>query len=230
MPNYHTVLFDADNTLFDFDRAEREALRRALTERGYPFTPETEGCYLSINRELWHRFDLGEVTQDWLLVERFRRFVAEMGGGHDPEQFNRDYLRYLGEGAFLLPGAAALCRTLAPHCALAIITNGATVAQTGRFERCEIRDCFSYLFISQQLGCRKPQREYFQKVFQTMGLAGPEGVVVVGDNLLSDIQGGINAGTDTVWYNPAGAPLRSDIRPTYIVSRLEEIVPIILGG
>ncbi len=229
MPNYHTVLFDADNTLFDFDRAEREALRRALTERGYPFTPETEECYLSINRALWHRFDLGEVTQDWLLVERFRRFEAAMGGQHDPEQFNRDYLSYLGQGAFLLPGAEALCRALAPRCTLAIITNGATAAQRGRFERCAVRDCFSHLFISQELGCRKPERAYFDKVFAGMGLSGPEGVVVVGDNLLSDIRGGMDAGTDTIWYNPAGAAAPDDIRPTYTVSAFPEIARIILG-
>ena len=76
MQRYHTVLFDADNTLFDFDRAEHEALGRALRERGYPDDDATRETYLAINRELWRRFDLGEADQDWLLVERFR--LAEL--------------------------------------------------------------------------------------------------------------------------------------------------------
>ena len=229
MPRYHTVLFDADNTLFDFDRAERHALQRALEERGYPFTPEVEERYLSINRALWHQFDLGQVTQEFLLVERFRRFEEAMGGSHDPVRFNRDYLTYLGEGAFLLPGAEALCRELAPHCTLAIITNGATIAQKGRFARSAVRDCFSYLFISQELGCRKPEKAFFDKVFAAMGLTDLRDAVVVGDNLLSDIQGGINAGVDTIWYNPGGAVCPDPVRPTYTASDFSAIRSLILG-
>ena len=229
MPNYHTVLFDADNTLFDFDRAERRALQLALEERGYPFNDETEGLYLSLNRALWHRFDLGEVTQDFLLVERFRQFEQAMGGHHDPERFNRDYLAHLGEGAYLLPGAEALCRALAPHCTLSIITNGATAAQKGRFQRSAIRDCISHLFISQEMGCRKPERVYFDKVFQALGLQGPEGVVVVGDNLLSDILGGIRAGTDTIWYDPKGTPGDPDITPTHTARDFQTVQRLILG-
>ena len=80
MPRYDTVLLDADNTLFDFDAAEHAALRRALEERGYPFTPETEALYLDINRPLWAAFDRGEVTQDFLVVERFRLLVERLGG------------------------------------------------------------------------------------------------------------------------------------------------------
>ena len=80
MPRYDSVLLDADNTLFDFDAAEHTALRRALEERGYPFTPETEALYLDINRPLWAAFDRGEVTQDFLVVERFRLLVERLGG------------------------------------------------------------------------------------------------------------------------------------------------------
>ena len=229
MPRYDTVLFDADNTLFDFDQAERSALRRVLESRGYPFTPETEACYLEINRALWHQFDLGQVSQSFLLVERFRQFQAVMGGDHDPVRFNEDYLACLGEGAFLLPGAEELCRALMPCCTLAIITNGATMAQKGRFARSAIRDCFSYLFISQELGCRKPEKEFFDRVFSAMGLTDLSRVVVVGDNLLSDIQGGNNAGVDTIWYNPEHLPVNDLACPKYIASDFTQIRSLILG-
>ena len=229
MPRYHTVLFDADNTLFDFDRAEYEALCRVLRERGYPDDERTRETYLSINRELWRRFDRGEVSQDWLLVERFRRFEAAMGGHHDPEQFNRDYLTHLGEGAFLLPGAEELCRTLAAQCTLAIVTNGATIAQTGRFARSGLAPYFKGLFISQELGCRKPERAFFDQVLQRLGVTDRADTVVVGDNLLSDIQGGINAGLDTIWYCPGGAQPPGDIIPTYTTENYAQVAAIILG-
>ena len=229
MQRYHTVLFDADNTLFDFDRAEHEALGRALRERGYPDDDATRETYLAINRELWRRFDLGEADQDWLLVERCRRFEAAMGGHHDPERFNRDYLTYLGEGAFLLPGAMELCRTLSERCTLAIVTNGATIAQTGRFARSGLAPYFKGLFISQELGCRKPERAYFDTVLSRLGVADRRDTVVVGDNLRSDIQGGINAGLDTIWYHPGGGGPEEEIGPTHTAEKYGQVAALILG-
>ena len=124
MPRYEVVLFDADHTLFDFDRAEREALRQTLEEAGLPADGETEARYLSINRALWNRLDRGEVRREWLVVERFAALLRALGRTGDAAALNRAYLDHLGEGSYLLPGAQALCRALAPRCTLAIVTNG----------------------------------------------------------------------------------------------------------
>ena len=120
MPRYEVVLFDADHTLFDFDRAEREALRQTLEEAGLPADGETEARYLSINRALWNRLDRGEVRREWLVVERFAALLRALGRTGDAAALNRAYLDHLGEGSYLLPGAQALCRALAPRCTLAI--------------------------------------------------------------------------------------------------------------
>ena len=112
MPRYDIVFLDADNTLFDFDAAEHAALRLVLEERGYPATPETEALYLGFNRDLWSAFDRGEVTQEFLLVERFRLLTRALGGTDDPAAFNRDYLSHMAACSRLLPGAEALCRDL----------------------------------------------------------------------------------------------------------------------
>ncbi|UQT49796.1 noncanonical pyrimidine nucleotidase, YjjG family [Flavonifractor plautii] len=113
MPRYEVVLFDADHTLFDFDRAEREALRQTLEEAGLPADGETEARYLSINRALWNRLDRGEVRREWLVVERFAALLRALGRTGDAAALNRAYLDHLGR-AYLLPGAQALCRALAP--------------------------------------------------------------------------------------------------------------------
>ena len=125
MPRYDIVFLDADNTLFDFDAAEHAALRLVLEERGYPATPETEALYLGFNRDLWSAFDRGEVTQEFLLVERFRLLTRALGGTDDPATFNRDYLSHMAACSRLLPGAEALCRDLVRGgCRLALATNG----------------------------------------------------------------------------------------------------------
>lgn len=227
MARYDYVLFDADNTLFDFDEAERRALRRVLEGRGIRLTPELDERYHAINRGLWARFDRGEVRQDWLLVERFAVFLRELGSGLDPDALNRDYLRELGACGVLLPGAEELCRSLSGVCTLAIVTNGASVAQRGRFFNSPIREMFSGLFISEELGYQKPQREFFDVTCRDLGIFDRSRAVVVGDNLRTDIQGGINAGLGTIWYNPgrlAGDPAISPVWEAGSFGAIEQII------
>ena len=229
MRRYDFVLLDADNTLFDFDRAEHEALKRAMEERGYPFTEESEALYLSINRALWEAFDRGEAEQKWLVVERFRRLDAALGGSNDPETFNRDYLTYLGQGAYLLPGALELCRELkAAGCTLAIATNGVARVQHARMDTSPLAQLIDGLFISEELGAQKPQSGFFQPMLERLGIADKSRCLMVGDNLRSDILGGLNAGLPTAWYNPHNKPNDTGIQPAFTVRDYKELKDLIL--
>lgn len=230
MKRYDFVLFDADNTLFDFDRAEHEALKRAMEERGYPFTPENERLYLGINRALWEAFDRGEVTQDWLTVERFRRLDAALGGRNDPEAFNRDYLTYLGQGAYLLDGAEDLCRSLhQAGCVLALATNGVARVQHARMAASPLAPYFPHLFISEEVKAQKPQREFFEPMLETLAVTDKSRCLMVGDNLRSDILGGLQAGLPTAWYNPKGLPNTTDIHPAFTISDYNELKDLIIS-
>ena len=229
MPRYDVILFDADNTLFDFDRAEAEALRATLARYGLPVTARSVAAYLAINRELWARFDRGEVSREWLVVERFARLLRTLGRPGDPAAMNRAYLTRLGEGAFLLPGAEALCRALAPRCTLAIVTNGVALAQRARFEASPLRDVVPWLFISEEVGASKPDPAFFAPVLRALGEPDRARVLMVGDNLLTDIRGGINAGLDTAWFNPNHLPGGPDVRPTWEVDGFPALEALILG-
>lgn len=229
MRRYDHIILDADNTLFDFDRAEHEALKRAVTERNYPFTPEVEQLYLSINRALWADFDRGFGSQAWLTVERFRRFNAALGLQNDPERFNRDYLSYLGQCAVLLPGAEALCKALhEAECVLSIATNGVARVQRARLEISPLQPYISHLFISEELGAQKPLPGFFQPMLTALDIPDKSRCLMVGDNLNSDIRGGQDAGLDTAWYNPRNLPLTGDIRPTYHITDYDQLKDLIL--
>ena len=231
MTRYDFVLFDADNTLFDFDRAEHLALGETLEGYGIPFTPEHEALYLRINRALWDAFDRGEVSQDQLVAERFAAFLQQAGypGRAEAGEMNRAYLAALARQGCLLPGAEALCAALAPCCTLAIITNGVSSAQRGRYDRSPIRRYVPHLFISQELGFRKPQREFFQRVFDALGIRDLRRAVVVGDSLAADIQGAVNTGVDSIWYNPHGRPAPAAPVPTHTAASFAEVRALILG-
>lgn len=233
MPRYDTVLLDADNTLFDFDAAEEAALARALGAWGCPLDPQVLSRYLEINRDLWAAFDRGEVEQDHLLVERFRLLGEALGRPWDPSAVNDAYLTALGEESRLLPGAEALCRSLKEAgCRLALATNGAARVQHARLEGSPLRDLFSGVFISGEMGVQKPQRAFFDRALEALGETDRRRAVMVGDDLGSDIRGGIGAGLDTIWYAPRGQAAPADLAPTYIARDFEEIRAIILeeGG
>ena len=220
MLKYDYILLDADGTLFDFDRAEHQALQGVLEAHGYPFSPQVEARYQAINSALWAQFSTtgaGQGFQDYLVVERFAALLRELGEEGDPAQLNREYLTRLGENGQLLPGAEEFCRKLAGHAQLAIVTNGVASVQRSRLAASPIGPLFEHVFISQELGVQKPHREFFDQVCDRLGITRRDRAVVVGDSLSSDIQGGINAGIDTVWFNPQHRPLDPAVLPTWQV-------------
>lgn len=223
---YRVVLLDADNTLFDFDEAERRSLRHSLEARGGVYNGETLALYLSINRPLWEALHRGEVDQETLVVERFRRFGGELGLTCDPAEWNREYLAGLGDCAALLPGAEELLEVLKPHCRLALATNGVAEVQRRRLAQSPIAPYFEGVFISGEMGVRKPDRDFFDRILAEMKADRGE-TVMVGDTLSSDIQGAVNASIDSIWYSPEGglSPL-----PTYRAESLERVAELILGG
>ena len=227
---YDYLLFDADNTLFDFDRAEERALQATLEFFGYPLDSDTRELYRTINRVLWRRLDLGEISREALVVERFALFDRAMGGSRDAAALNRFYLDRLSEGAELLPGAEALCRSLAPRATLALVTNGVARAQRGRLARSALAGLFPYVFISEEVGWQKPQREFFSHVCSAMAIRDRRRAVVIGDNLVSDVQGGLQSGLDAVLFNPNGLPNPTQVRPTWEARSFSALEDYLCGG
>lgn len=229
MPRYDVILLDADMTLLDFERSEREALRRVLLHWGLTPTEEVENTYSKINHALWDAFARGEVDQDFLVVERFDALARVYHMDWDSRQVNREYLNTLGEEGYLLPGAMDFClRLKEAGLTLAIATNGLPAAQRGRYTGTGLDRVIPHIFISMELGVAKPRPEYFQKVLEALAITDRSRVVMVGDSLASDIMGGNRAGIDTVWYNPKGLPLTGGAQPTYTVSGYDEICGILL--
>ncbi len=227
---YTHVLFDADDTLFDFQGACRIALGQtvlAMTGREVPGAFEK---YEVSNRRWWDNFEQGKVTMDQLSTGRFVDFTADMGFENTgtPEQWRDEYQKNLGSCPLLVEGADELCHRLKGRCRMYIVTNGIAAVQRDRMSRSVLKDCFEELFISQELGCRKPQKEYFDIVLSRLGDVKKENILVVGDSLSSDIRGGIAAGLDVCWYNPHGKD-SGDLQPRYTVSRLDEIEAVIFG-
>lgn len=224
---YPYLLFDADNTLFDFDQAERNAHLLLCRAHGLAFSEEGYQLYHKCNADLWRDFDRGLCTKEYLLVERFRRYLAITGERADPEALNRDHLRALGEGAMLLPGAEELCRVLSRDHRLYLLTNAVASVQKTRFANSAIAPYFQGVFISEEVGVGKPDPAYFDYVFHAVPGLARDNALVIGDSLTSDIQGANNAGLPCYWFNPKGQPRPQGLRIDYEIRTLEELYAIV---
>ena len=82
MMRYETLLFDADQTLLDFHRSEREALIAALMQMGVRASEEMIRIYSEINLATWKRLERGEITKAALRTVRFAAgsFLPVVGG------------------------------------------------------------------------------------------------------------------------------------------------------
>lgn len=224
---YPYLLFDADNTLFDFDQAERNAHLLLCRAHGLAFSEEGYQLYHKCNADLWRDFDRGLCTKEYLLVERFRRYLAITGERANPEALNRDHLRALGEGAMLLPGAEELCRVLSRDHRLYLLTNAVASVQKTRFANSAIAPYFQGVFISEEVGVGKPDPAYFDYVFHAVPGLARDNALVIGDSLTSDIQGANNAGLPCCWFNPKGQPRPQGLRIDYEIRALEELYAIV---
>jgi 2-haloacid dehalogenase len=222
---YTWLLFDADDTLFDFPRAEANALQWTLEQSGLPFRPEFTSLYARFNQQVWQQFERGEVTSLELRVKRFRLFfdAAQLNG--DPQTVSPLYLQNLSLGTDLLDGAEKVVRTLKADYHLALVTNGLKDVQRPRLESSNLRDCFEKVIISEEVGVAKPSRGYFDAVFCEIGQPPKESVLIIGDSLTSDMKGGLDYGLDTCWYNPKGKT--SELPVTYQIMHLTELLSLL---
>ncbi len=228
MLNYRWLLFDADDTLFDFHSAQDFSLTKTLVHFGLEPTPERKDRFKAINAGLWADFDRGRITQEALVVERYARFLAQEGVEGDPAAWNEFGLRTLSENPVLLPGAERLCRNLSEKYILALITNGVPYVQRARLEASPIARYFGdRVYISGEMGCRKPEKQFFNMVLEDLGATRHKSqVLVVGDSLSSDITGAFNARLDSVWLHwPNAKP--GAVKPTYEVENLAQLAKLL---
>lgn len=223
---YTWLLFDADNTLFDFNLAEVKALASSFAEFGYPYNGRTGDTYRTINQQIWQQMEQGEITQDDLRTARFSRLFEAVGIQGDPEPFGAAYLRHLANCGDLIDGTEAAIQQLSQHVQMAIITNGLSDVQRPRLAASPLKNYFDIVVISDEVGHAKPDPRIFDSAFAAMGQPTKEEVLIIGDSLSSDMQGGVNYQIDTCWFNPQGKT-HNGLTLTYEIQQLSELLTIL---
>ena len=219
---YCGFIFDADNTLFDFDHCEAEALREALSPI-LAATPEMIDAYRRINGTLWQQYEKRQTNAENVKVERFRLLLEQVGLRADAEELSSRYLSSLARKHYLMPHAVTILEYLHRRAMLALVTNGLTFVQKSRIARAELEVFFNEVLISEEIGLAKPNAEIFLLAARRLDLR-PHDILVVGDSPFSDIQGAHAAGMDACWFSPTprGYP-RECTPPEMVVSDLLDL-------
>lgn len=230
MAYYTCVLLDVDNTLLDFDAAERHALMDTLCHYELPHDAHAIETYHKINRELWDNLAKGQITRNKLFAVRFSLLKEALGlpSEGDSREMSEFYSDQLATHADLLPGVLPFLEELSEVATLAIVSNGAAKVQNPRIEASGIYRYMDGIYISEKVGVSKPAAKIFDFALKDLGVTDRSRVLMVGDDLLADIKGGLNAGLDTCWVNFARGENKTGIDPKYMIHSFEELYPIVM--
>ncbi|MBP5163514.1 MAG: YjjG family noncanonical pyrimidine nucleotidase [Spirochaetales bacterium] len=223
------ILWDLDNTLLDPRPPERLAIRKCFRDLDLgECTDEMLDAYPAINNKWWTMCEKGEKTKDEILVGRFQEFLSVFGRPVDKAaDFLADYMDSLGDNIFPIPGALETLRFLKGKVKQYILTNGVWASQRKKLCNSGIIDIVDDVFVSEDIGFEKPEKEIYDLVLDKLGCFDRSEVMMVGDSLTTDILGGNNAGILCCWFNPKHKKRPSDLRIDYEIDEIRQLLPIL---
>ncbi len=219
------LLIDVDDTLLDFTGGERVAITKTLSHFCLPTDEETIEAYRHFNDELWKAYEQRKVSKPELVVKRFEMLLERLNvvGKITPEEMNVEYFNNLQNQHDYKEGASEFIDKISEYYRIILITNGTTQIQNARLRDSKLINRVESVFISEQLGTRKPEKAYFEIVANSVENFDKSDCVLVGDSLTSDILGGKNYQIKTVWFNPNHKPASKDIIPDKTVYSFDEL-------
>ena len=222
---YKFLLFDLDHTLLDFDAAEDVALTQLLKEEGVTDIQAYKDYYVPMNKALWKDLELKKITKQELVNTRFSKLFEHFGIEKDGTYLANRYQFFLAQQGQVFSGAMELLDNLIDRgYELYAATNGITAIQTGRLAQSGLAPYFNQVFISEQLQTQKPDALFYERIGQQITGFDKEKALMIGDSLTADIQGGNNAGIDTIWYNPNHMENKTQAQPTYEVDSYQSLL------
>lgn len=225
---FKVILWDIDGTLLDFNKAEGIALDRCFKHFSLgAFNEDLHQSYHLINKKYWEALERGEYTKAEILVKRFEEFFKVNTIEGDAKAFNEHYQNLLGETASFQKNGEEVVKALKGKYLQCAVTNGTYVAQKKKLSVSGLDQLLDEIFISDLMGVQKPNVEFFDYVFQKIGHYSKDEVIIIGDSLTGDMQGGINAGIKTCFYDPKKTNDTQGLKVDYHIYDLIEVLSIV---
>lgn len=235
-----TLWIDLDDTLIDFTTNARAALTEmwqseTLLQKLFS-TPDCWAlCYEHYNMALWARYNVGEISRDYLRMERFKRpllegGLSEAGARAVATRFDTIYLDHLAAQRTLMPGALTLMKWLhgLKEVKIGILSNGFKEVQYRKIHTAGLDPYIDLVVLSDDININKPDRRLFEYAMKRAGDTNPVHHLMIGDNPVTDIGGALGADWNAIWYHPARAPQGQCPAGAAEVNNLDSL-PALLG-
>lgn len=228
---YQCVIFDLDHTLWDYDTNCAEALqelyeKNELKKRGINSFSNLLEVFMEMNTQMWDQYDLGIIKRDVIRYQRFHRILMALGidDYNLSLSMSSDYVALSPTKKNLLPNAKVVLDYLKQKYSMMIITNGFEDIQATKLTSSGIATYFNSVITSESVGHKKPAKEIFEHAMAS-GNYNTKDVIMIGDNLNTDIKGANNASIDSVYFNPGRKAHKSTVK--YEISDLIELKSIL---
>ncbi|WP_210588061.1 HAD family hydrolase [Streptomyces sp. GESEQ-35] len=226
------VVWDVDDTLFDYTTADRAGMRAHLAVEGllggYGSVEQALVRWREVTDRQWARFAAGEVSFEGQRRDRVRAFLEEELTDAEADAWFLRYIAHYEAGWALFPDVLPVLDALAASHRHAVLSNSSLTVQDRKLRRLGVHDRFEAILCAAELGVSKPEAGAFHAACEALGLA-PQQVAYVGDHPEIDGRGAADAGLLSVWIDRATAHTSDDMLagPHRIASLAE--LPALLG-
>ncbi|MEP2668096.1 MAG: YjjG family noncanonical pyrimidine nucleotidase [Cyclobacteriaceae bacterium] len=225
------MIFDLDHTLWDYDKNCAEALNelyeiKNLKDKGVSSFADLLEVFMEMNMQMWDQYDLGIIQRDVIRYQRFHRILLALGVDdyNLSLEMSSEYVALSPTKKNLLPNAKVVLDYLKEKYNMLIITNGFDDIQATKLASSGISNYFDSVITSETAGHKKPAKEIFDYAMKKGGYQ-PDDVIMIGDNLNTDIKGAHNASIDSVFFNPLKKRHKTDLK--HEISDLIELKSIL---
>ncbi|KMK51981.1 dUMP phosphatase [[Actinobacillus] muris] len=222
---YQWILFDADETLYSFN--SYFGLKAVLAQYGLAFTEADYAEFQAVNKPLWVDYQNKKITAEQLRTIRFAKLSALTG--QSAEQLNLALMAEMALVSRPLLDVPTMLAALHGKVKMGIITNGFDALQQKRLHNTQTHHFFEWVITSEAVGVAKPDPKIFHEAFEKMGTFDKSHVLMVGDTLASDILGANQVGIASCWFNPEQKQNDTDIKPTYEIQTILDLIRIASG-
>lgn len=224
---YKFLIFDLDDTLLDFEKAEKIALTEFFTFLKVDDVEKYYKTYININKQMWKQLENDEITREYLTNTRFKKTFEVFNKNVDGRKYAIKYRDFIGKQGICLNGAVEFLEKINKDFEIYIATNGLFEIQKNRLKNSNISKYFKDVFISELIGYLKPKKEFFEYIENKIDGFKKEKALMIGDNIFADIYGAKQFGIDTVWFNKKNQKDKDKVNPTYEVKNYDELLNIL---
>lgn len=233
---YKTLLFDLDDTLIDDDENRRYAIKKILTERKEELNNDRIEEFIEVDNQFWkdrvdgkikdpYEFKTLEEKTEWVRAQRFIIYFDNITL-QEAIEINNRYMEFISENAIPIKNAVDTIKYLYKKgYEIYVTTNGPTKSANGKLEKIGVRKYIKYTFSAEKAGHMKPSSEFFNRFFEKINNYKKEEMLIIGDDIEKDIEGGIRNGIDTCWFNHRR--INSNIKANYEIYDLLDLKKIL---